>query len=169
MSLPLRPVPPVKKAERMLGFARMRHMGISAFHPYDKKTIRLLEAKVEGAAAQLLVSRLGGWQNLFGAAEADLELQVIRVGDIIFCGLPGEFFGKRGLELSRAARPKFGFVIGYANGYWGYIVPPKEARKGGYEAMMSPLSPKDEPKIVRCMKTLMKEAAQHPARGGNDA
>jgi hypothetical protein len=118
---------------------------------------RIARSRVEGAAAQLLLSRIGGWEPLFGADAAEVEVQVIRIGDIITCGLPGEFFGMRGRELERAAEPGFGFVAGYANGYWGYAVPPEEAARGGYEALMSPLEPSDEARIVDAAHALIHE------------
>lgn len=163
MNIPFRPVPPVEEANGEYAKANMRYMADAALHSRRKNKLRISMAKVEGASAQLLVSKLGGWESLFGAAAADLDLQVIRVGDIIFCGLPGEFFGQRGNELCRSARPRTGFIVGYANGYCGYVVPPKEAQKGGYELMMSPLHPKEEPKIIRRIKLLIKEAARIPS------
>lgn len=162
MKFSFRPVLPPAKAQRKYESAEQQYSA-AAVRDDSKGRLRLLRAQVEGASAQLLISRLGGWKSLFGVAEPDLELQVIRVGDLIFCGLSGEFFGRRGLDLSRAARPKRGIVIGYANGYWGYLVPPAESRNGGYEAMMSPLDARDEPHVVRRAKALINEIKRLPA------
>jgi hypothetical protein len=110
----------------------------------------------EAAAAQVLISRIGGWGVLFGADAAELDLQVIRIGDLIICGLPGEFFDERGVDLTNAASPKFGFVVGYANGYWGYFVPPRHMSAGGYEASMAPINASDEAKLIHRMVTLVR-------------
>jgi hypothetical protein len=121
----------------------------------DTAEALLARAALDGAQAQLLLSRIGGWELLFGAETAELEVQVIRVGDIIFCALPGEFFAVRGRELVEMARPCFGFVVGYANGYCGYLVPPGEANRGGYEMMMSPLDSESEQEIIRTAQNLI--------------
>jgi len=128
------------------------------------ETPALVRPDLEGAAAQLMISKHGGWKSIFGTTVAEIELQVIRVGDIIICGLPGEFFGNRGSDLKNAALPKFAFIIGYANGYWGYIVPPKEAKLGGYEPIMSPIQPSQEPEIIRQAKALVKATKKGPSR-----
>ncbi len=117
----------------------------------------LARSMVEGAAARLYLSRTGGWKRLFASERARVEIQAIRVGDLMVCGLPGEFFAAREERLRRAAEPGVGLVIGYANGYWGYLLPPEEAEKGGYERLMSPLHPEDEPAILSEAENLIKE------------
>jgi hypothetical protein len=121
---------------------------------------RLARSLVEGAAAKLLLSRMGGWQPIFGTTSARIEVQVIRIGDIIIYGLPGEFFSVRESELREAALPKFGFLAGYANGYWGYLVPPEEASKGGYETMMSPIDSEKESEIIGAAKGIIRTMIQ---------
>jgi len=54
----------------------------------------------------------------------DLEVQVIRIGDIYIVGLPGEIFSHIGLEIKRRAREKGldkVLVFALANGNPGYI------------------------------------------------
>ncbi len=124
---------------------------------------RLARSLVEGAAARLLLGRLGGWRSIFGAAAAAVELQALRIGGVIVCGLPGEFFSARERDLREAALPEFGLTVGYANGYWGYLAPPEEAAKGGYEAMMSPFDPEREPEIIRSAKSVIRDASRTAA------
>jgi hypothetical protein len=126
----------------------------------DATNRRLARSLVEGAAARLLLTRSGGWRSIFGAAAAEVELQALRIGGVIVCGLPGEFFSTRERELREAALPEFGLTIGYANGYWGYLAPPREAAKGGYEAMMSPFDPEREPEIIRSAKSVIREVSR---------
>jgi hypothetical protein len=64
------------------------------------------------------------------------EIQLLRIGETVFCGLPGEPI----LEVGRAVRKKVmdcgfkrGIVVGLANDYIGYIVNEKEYSHGGYE------------------------------------
>jgi hypothetical protein len=121
---------------------------------------RLARSLLEGAVARLFLSKMGGWRAIFGTDEADIELQVIRIGDLIVCALPGEFFAERAARLRETASPSFGLVAGYANGYWGYFVPPHEAAKGGYETMMAPLSSRHEPEIIEEVERLIEETKE---------
>lgn len=60
-------------------------------------------------------------------------LHVILIGDIALVGVPGEFFGKLGIEIKRRSHFRYTYVVGLANDYIGYI-PDKEAYDlGGYQ------------------------------------
>lgn len=169
MSLPLRELPSPEKAQEALDKALRKAEQAKNDRRTSHATERLGRSMVEGAAATLFLSRLGGWQSIFGAETAHVELQTIRIGDIIVCGLPGEFFSMRERDLKRAARPKFTLVAGYANGYWGYVVPPEEAAKGGYETMMAPLEPRHEPEIIRKAEELIRKVKEKPPKGKGSA
>ena len=125
----------------------------------------LARSLVEGAAARALLAGIGGWQSVFGATLAEVELQALRIGGVTVCGLPGEFFSTREQDLRETAAPTFAFTIGYANGYWGYLVPPNEAAKGGYETMMSPLDPEKEPEIINSAKSVIRDVSRTAASG----
>jgi hypothetical protein len=60
-------------------------------------------------------------------------LQVIRIGDLLINGLPGEFFAETGLWIKSQSPAKFSFSIGLANDYIGYVPPPDQFELGGYE------------------------------------
>jgi neutral ceramidase len=68
------------------------------------------------------------------------EVQVVRLGNALIVGIPGEPFCRMGTAIRDLARPLTGIPIGYANGYVGYIVPPDEWAKGGYEVEPGPWS-----------------------------
>jgi hypothetical protein len=68
------------------------------------------------------------------------ELQMIRVGNCILFGIPGEPFCELGMKIKAASKPFRGIPIGYANGYLGYIAPLSSWRKGGYEVSLGPWS-----------------------------
>ena len=160
MNLPFRTIPSFEYAQEAYDQAKTRYTAVQ--QRAKKNGIAVARANFDGASGQLMISRLGGWKTLFGSSKINLKLQAIRLGDLMFCGLPGEFFGRRGLALSRTAKPRKAFVIGYANGYCGYAVPPAEISKGGYEGIMSPLNAKDEPKIIKGLKTLVRQLKQLP-------
>ncbi len=160
MTIPFREIPDPLRAQSEYDEA----LGRIAENAGESEN-RLARSLVEGAAARLFLSRLGGWRSIFGSDEAELELQVIRIGDIVICALPGEFFAARAKELLEAARPKFGFVAGCTNGYWGYFVPPDEAARGGYETMMSAVEPQNEPGIIEAARKLMRDIGRDSFQG----
>jgi hypothetical protein len=158
---PFRELPDSEAAQREYDEA-LRNAEAATDDAADKRLARSL---LEGAAARLLLTRVGGWRSIFGAAAAEVELQTLKIGGVIVCGLPGEFFSTRERDLREAALPEFGFTIGYANGYWGYLAPPSEAAKGGYEAMMSPFYPDSEPEIIRSAKGVIRDVSQAATSG----
>jgi hypothetical protein len=82
----------------------------------------------------VLPSWLGGF-----FLEKDVFFHAARVNDIVFLSVPGELAGELGLEIKNEAR-RSGFrpvLIGYANGYIGYIIPEKHYDLKTYEAGVS--------------------------------
>jgi len=74
----------------------------------------------------------------FGAQPA--EVQVIRLGDWYFAGIPAEYFVEHQLRIKTETFPKRSFVVGGANGMIGYV-PTKDAfTRGGYETTLGPPS-----------------------------
>ncbi len=61
------------------------------------------------------------------------RLQVIRLGDIVFVGVPGEMFARLGLELRRRSPFRHTCIIGLANEKIGYIPDRKAYADGGYQ------------------------------------
>jgi hypothetical protein len=64
------------------------------------------------------------------------EIQVLRIGDTVLAGLPGEPICEVGVETQKqvgATGFKSVLTIGLANDYLGYIVNEKEYPHGGYE------------------------------------
>jgi neutral ceramidase len=74
--------------------------------------------------------------------ELEAEVQVVRVGDVMFGAIPGELFVEYALELRSRVKQDTGSsfcLVGYANGYLGYIVTPRAVETGGYEASVTRL------------------------------
>ena len=61
------------------------------------------------------------------------RLQIIRLGDIVFVGIPGEMFARLGLELRRRSPFRHTCIIGLANEKIGYIPDRKAYADGGYQ------------------------------------
>ena len=63
-------------------------------------------------------------------------LQGIRIADALFVAVPGELFVEVALRARQSARHPL-FVVGLANGYYGYLPSPDAYPQGGYEVVSS--------------------------------
>lgn len=90
-------------------------------------------------------------------------LQAIRIGDAIFLGVPGELFTETGLELKRQADSPL-FVIGLANGYFGYVPTEQAFAEGGYEAAVACCAPGSEQRVIAAALQAASEMRQREAR-----
>ena len=69
------------------------------------------------------------------------EIQAIEIGEWLLVGVPGELFCCLGEDIRQAARAHKVWVVGYANGYLGYIAPRDAFDMGGYEVRLARWSP----------------------------
>jgi hypothetical protein len=68
------------------------------------------------------------------------EVQMQRVGDVCYIGIPAEYFVEYQLRLKAASHPLNALTVGGANGMVGYV-PTREAfERGGYETTFGPPS-----------------------------
>jgi hypothetical protein len=98
----------------------------------------------EAAAARALPeSARQGWEKALIVMDdiwdkdgktAHVPVQVLRLGDVMFVGLPGEVFVKWGLEIKHWSPARFTFVAELANGWFGYIPTTDQAHRGAYGA-----------------------------------
>ena len=65
--------------------------------------------------------------------EIEAELHALEIGDWLLVGIPGEMVCALGDDIRRAARSHRVWVVGYANGYIGYVVAREAFDIGGYE------------------------------------
>ncbi len=130
--------PPVEKAETRLAAARQRYEHLKATGAGHSQ-IRTAECTVFGAEEVLTLAK----SERTGEAEAvrqkycEAEIQVLRVGNAMVAGWPGEFFVEYGLETKRRSGCPL-FISTLSNGeLHGYVVTPEAEASGGYEAQMS--------------------------------
>ena len=69
-----------------------------------------------------------------------IGLQGVRIHDATFVAIPGELFAEIGIRAKQSARRPL-FVIGLANGYYGYLPSPQAYEQGGYEVVSSMCEP----------------------------
>ena len=102
--------------------------------------LRSIEQQLALQAANVRIARGIEEKTITLPANLDAEVQVIQVGDLVIVAVPGELFVEFALEMRSRTRQmvdKSMILAGYANGYVGYIVTPRAARTGGYEASVA--------------------------------
>jgi hypothetical protein len=93
------------------------------------------------------------------------EIQVLRVGDCAFVGVPGELFCELGLQIKERAYPARAQIVTCANGRVGYIPTRTAFCRGGYETTFGPssmLAPEAGELIVRTAIELIQQVARGP-------
>ncbi len=78
-------------------------------------------------------------------------LGVLRIGGLVAIGIPGEMFSSLGLEIKDAVRKagaEHPVILGLANEWISYILPPEEFHQGGYEPGVSFYGEQLGPEIV---------------------
>jgi hypothetical protein len=70
-------------------------------------------------------------------SELALQLSVVTLGDVAWLHLPVELFALHGLRLQAASGHPITRVIGYSDGYFGYVVDASAVDAGVYEALIT--------------------------------
>jgi len=120
--------PPIAEAERYVRDAQQRVAELKE-RGAELNKIAQHEAVLEYYERNLSLLR----EEKAKKTKVPLEVQVFRIGDIALVAVPGEMFVEIGLEIKAQSGLKNTFVIGYANGYVGYIPTLKAFEEGGYE------------------------------------
>jgi hypothetical protein len=88
----------------------------------------------------------------------ELQLQVIRIGDLAIAAIPCEVFAEIGLAIKKKSPFQPTCVVSLANGYNGYLPTPEHHALGGYEtwrARSSYLGAKSSVEIEKVMAELL--------------
>lgn len=120
--------------------------------------IRTAEVNVQGARGTLRLIEHGR------PTATQVHVKAVRVGSVIWVAIPGELFsgvGKRIVELDRSVEI---CVVGYAEGYVGYI-PTREAYAGGgYEIGVTGIGPGADDAIVDAASRVISIVRRHEAQ-----
>jgi neutral ceramidase len=116
-----------------------------------------------GAQARTLETVLQGIQAMQEAQEKsriegeearDVVIAVARLGELALVAVPGELYNCLGAEMKQASE-RFIMILGYTNGYVGYL-PAREAYEGlDYEVLMSPFAPGAGERLVEEVRSLL--------------
>lgn len=97
----------------------------------DDPTQRIAQTRLDGARGQSLMAAA----DL--PAALDLPISVVMLGDVAWVHLPVELFASHGCYLQADSPHPITRVIGYTDGYYGYVVDPDAAHQGTYEALIT--------------------------------
>lgn len=114
--------------------------------------IRVVESLTEGARGLLTAY---DYASKFEGREFEVEIQVFRLGDTVtLCAVPAELFVELGLEIKQKLKRMNPLVVGYANGFIGYVLTEEAHREGGYESLSTFLEPDAGARIVGAAEKL---------------
>lgn len=77
-----------------------------------------------------IIKRFDAWTH--DGEMAQVTVQALRLGNMLFIGLPGEIFTDWGLEIKRWSPAEFTFIAELANDWFGYIPTSDQAHRGAY-------------------------------------
>jgi len=105
------------------------------------------------------------WQRRVGTRELveDVEVQVLRVGELAIVGFPAEYFTEFGLRAKAASPFPFTFISEVTNGWHGYVPIQEAFQHGGYEARLgdaSRLVPEAGDRMCEAAIALLKKLAE---------
>ncbi len=142
LTLPARQLPTVDEAKNDVAKGKAA-LELARQHHASPGAIALLEDKTRVHATALMMAQVIAEDPSRKETELMAEVQVLQVGNVLFGTIPGEIFVEYGLELRSRVKQETGnafCLVGYANGYDGYIITPRAAETGGYEASVARLN-----------------------------
>jgi neutral ceramidase len=135
----------IEWAGRDLGGAVVRTLARSMIR--EERSKRPTTYKVRCASERVKLSGKDG--------PVDAELMAMKIGPYLLLTMPGEPMVEFGFKLERSIADRaVPIVVGYANGYIGYIATAEAYKFGGYEPTQSPLTPDAEAEIIRGLNRL---------------
>lgn len=153
VQLPLRKLPPYNEALALLNEAKKEYelLKDSGASPAE---LRVAWTKVDGILDVLGRIELGATNG-----EVLSIIQAIKINNIVIIGVPGELHSKIALTLKKYGSEigKKVVVVGYANDYLGYIVPPEEYNKQNYETIISQFDKDGVNLLIHELKLLIRD------------
>ncbi len=132
------------------------HALVEAPTPGSTAAARMDETRHQGAAMLAALAALPA-----GAVPALFERDAWGLGDLAMVAVPGELVGSYARQIELAA-PTATLILGYTNGYVGYLADRPAYVEQTYEALASPFGPEAGERVVEVSKALV----QHVIRQG---
>ncbi|MFC9687092.1 hypothetical protein ACFTSF_01010 [Kribbella sp. NPDC056951] len=124
--LPVRALPPAEDAAAIVRAAES-----AVRRGVDDPSARIAQTRLDGARGQALMAAA----DL--PAELELPVSVVTLGDVCWVNLPVELFALHGAAVQEKSSHPITRVVGYTDGYFGYVVDSTAAEAGVYEALIT--------------------------------
>jgi hypothetical protein len=99
------------------------------------------------------------------AIPSTLRIDAWTLGDLALVAVPAELFVSLGREIEKASPGKT-LILGYANGYSGYLADRAAHRSGTYEALASPFGPEAGERVAATAARLVARLRSGPPGPG---
>jgi neutral ceramidase len=156
VSLKLKDLPPLEQAQNDVK-AKQAALNQVLAEGADEETV--IKAKVDKFYAELLLENVEQKANAPDMASLEIELQAIRIGHCALLTFPGELFVEIGLHIKQRSPFEQTYILGYTNGYIGYLPTVQAFQEGGYEAVSSRFTPESarvvEDESVELLRSLL--------------
>ena len=162
-----REIPSIDEAQRVLAEAKAQ-LDAAKSSGKNAEFLRKLEQQAQVHSVNVRVAKgmqEGTWKL---PDKYEAEVQVIQIGDLIIVAIPGEIFVEYALEMRsrvKQAVNKDMFLAGYSNGYIGYIITPRAASTGGYEASVARVSADAGRSMIETAMDLLSELQEDSSAG----
>jgi len=151
IKLPTKKLPSLEEAQKNLKKAKENYDELKRLGASPAE-LRIALTKVDGALDVLGRIEVGDFKD-----EIIVPLQSLRLDDIVILGVPCELHSSIALDLKQYGsklRRKI-LVVGYANDYAGYILPPEEYKKENYETIISQFNEEGASLFISELKALI--------------
>ncbi len=133
----------IDRMETQLAGARAKAAEAAATGDPSKK--HQAEARVRRFA-----DLLEKWKKPWDATPIDVQVQMLRIGELAIVAMPGEPFAEIGAAIRKASPFAVTMFCGYSSGDGGDYMPiASEYAHGGYEIERTPYAPEAAAKVVR--------------------
>jgi hypothetical protein len=126
ISLAVRDLPSVDEAASIVTAAACAVPG-----RVDNPSGRIAQTRLDGARGQALMATAAL------PPMVELSVSVVTMGDVCWVNLPVELFAVHGASLQADSTHPITRVVGYTDGYYGYIVDKSADEAGAYEALIT--------------------------------
>jgi hypothetical protein len=111
--------------------------------------LRVAETRAQGAAMMESLAQIPDT-----AIPDELELEAWVLGDVVLVAVPGELFSSLGSRIEGESAGTT-LILGYANGYVGYLTDISAHESETYEALASPFDPEAGERIAEAATALV--------------
>lgn len=144
--------------EQLRGKSRMLELPRRPYSEEELAEFRALLAndKLADRSYPKIRARTHLAQHEAGRAVSPVEVQTMRIGDLVLFGIPGEYFVEYGLQLREQSPAAHTFVVELANDCIGYIPTPQAFDEGGYEGTSARFTREAGPLMAEAVLELLK-------------